>query len=60
MRYKDIKTGAIISSDSTLLGDWVLVEEIAENIAKAVKTDKAKTTKGEKSPKDSTQKSKNQ
>ena len=29
MRYKDIKTGAIIVTDSVLGGDWVLVDELA-------------------------------
>lgn len=60
MRYKDIKTGAIISCDSTLLGDWVLVEEeTAKREAKAVKTEKAKATKGDKNSQDGTQKAKN-
>lgn len=29
MRYKDIKTGAIIVTDSVLGGDWVLADELA-------------------------------
>lgn len=29
MRYKDVKTGAIIVTDSVLGGDWVLVDELA-------------------------------
>lgn len=28
MRYKDIKTGAIIVTDSVLGGDWVLADEL--------------------------------
>lgn len=29
MRYKDVKTGAIIVTDSVLGGDWVLADELA-------------------------------
>nr|DAL20036.1 MAG TPA_asm: HeH/LEM domain [Caudoviricetes sp.] len=28
MRYKDVKTGAIIVTDSVLGGDWVLADEL--------------------------------
>lgn len=31
MRYKDIKTGAIIVTDSVLSGDWVVDDGIPEN-----------------------------
>ncbi len=31
MRYQDIKTGAIIVTDSVLGGDWVADDGIAEN-----------------------------
>lgn len=34
MRYKDIKTGAIIVTDSVLSGDWVLADELAVNAEK--------------------------
>lgn len=34
MRYKDIKTGAIIVTDSVLGGDWVLADELAVNAEK--------------------------
>ena len=34
MRYKDIKTGAIIVTDSVLGGDWVLADELAVNTEK--------------------------
>ncbi|CAI3483223.1 hypothetical protein CIRMBP1294_01768 [Enterococcus cecorum] len=29
MRYEDVKTGAIIVTDSVLGGDWVLADELA-------------------------------
>ena len=32
MRYKDVKTGAIIVTDSVLDGDWVADDGIPENI----------------------------
>lgn len=31
MRYKDVKTGAIIVTDSVLSGDWVVDDEVVEN-----------------------------
>lgn len=31
MRYKDIKTGAIIVTDSVLSGDWVVDDGIVDN-----------------------------
>lgn len=31
MRYKDVKTGAIIVTDSVLSGDWVADDGLAEN-----------------------------
>ena len=31
MRYKDIKTGAIIVTDSVLSGDWVLDDGVVDN-----------------------------
>lgn len=34
MRYKDVKTGAIIVTDSVLGGDWVLADELAVNTEK--------------------------
>ncbi|CAI3364980.1 HeH/LEM domain-containing protein [Enterococcus cecorum] len=34
MRYKDIKTGAIIVTDSVLGGDWVPADELAANVEK--------------------------
>lgn len=34
MRYQDIKTGAIIVTDSVLGGDWVLADELAVNAEK--------------------------
>ena len=34
MRYQDIKTGAIIVTDSVLSGDWVLADELAVNAEK--------------------------
>ena len=34
MRYKDVKTGAIIVTDSVLGGDWVLADELAVNAEK--------------------------
>lgn len=34
MRYKDIKTGAIIVTDSVLSGDWVVDDGVAVNTEK--------------------------
>ena len=34
MRYKDVKTGAIIVTDSALGGDWVPADEVAANVEK--------------------------
>ena len=34
MRYKDVKTGAIIVTDSVLSGDWVPADELAVNAEK--------------------------
>lgn len=34
MRYKDVKTGAIIVTDSVLGGDWVPADEVAANVEK--------------------------
>lgn len=31
MRYKDIKTGAIIVTDSVLSGDWVVDDGVVDN-----------------------------
>ena len=31
MRYKDVRTGAIIVTDSVLSGDWVADDGLAEN-----------------------------
>lgn len=31
MRYKDVKTGAIIVTDSVLVGDWVADDGVVDN-----------------------------
>lgn len=42
MRYKDVKTGAIIVTDSVLSGDWIADDGIPEN----TKTEPSETKNG--------------